>query len=79
MSLWEMAVYAQLAAKHAYTVMIIGPEQLGQGALDVACFCDVAGKVPAEPGEGDTGINVGAHGRQLSEATGWCPGAILDP
>ncbi|CAE7588173.1 N4bp2l1 [Symbiodinium natans] len=36
MALWEMAVYVQLAGKYGYAVCIIGPEQLGRGALDLA-------------------------------------------
>ena len=34
-ALWEMAAYVRLAAKHAYWVMILGPEQFGEGALDL--------------------------------------------
>ena len=58
MALWEMAVYAQLAAKHAYTVMIIGPEQFGQGALDVATLLQRCRK-----GAGR------AQGKEIPEAT----------
>ncbi|CAK9026537.1 NEDD4-binding protein 2-like 1 [Durusdinium trenchii] len=35
MALWEMSGYVALAEEHAYAVMIIGPEQLGPGALDL--------------------------------------------
>ena len=35
-ALWEMASYVELAARHGYSVMIIGPEELGEGALDLA-------------------------------------------